>query len=100
MDSDKDLKTPVPTLTRQNSRMWFEQLKFFFTGKELDFAIDQTLEEYAAIAAPIPTPASANNKSGISTPTSDISHGFAKLSISSDKLTAVMNIEKAAKYKA
>jgi hypothetical protein len=80
--------------------MWFEQLKFFFTGKELDFAIDQTLEEYAAIAAPIPTPTSADNKSGISTPTSDISHGFAKLSISSDKLTAVMNIEKAAKYKA
>src|SRR6266536_5264386 len=79
--------------------MWFEQLRFFITGKELEFTIDQTLAEYVTIMNLSPFP-SYTNTEALNTPTSDISHGFTKLSIKTEKPTTTLNIEKAVKYKA
>ncbi len=39
------------------------------------------------------------NTKALNTPTSNISHGFAKLSIKTEKPTTTLNIKKATKYK-
>src|SRR6266536_4381190 len=79
--------------------MWFKQLRFFITGKELEFVIDQTLAEYITIMNLSPF-SSHTNTEALNTPMSDISHGFAKLSIKTEKSTTTLNIKKAVKYKA
>ncbi len=43
---------------------------------------------------------SHTNTEALNTPMSDISHGFVKLSIKTEKPTTTLNIEKAVKYKA
>jgi hypothetical protein len=75
----------------------------YFTGKELDFAIELSLHEYASVAGP--TPASSSASSAIPTPSSttkpeELVSGFAKLSVTTDIPRTVLNVEKAAKYKA
>src|SRR6266536_364045 len=79
--------------------MWFEQLRFFITRKELEFVINQTLVEYITIMN-LSLFLSYMNTKALNTPTSNISHGFVKLSIKTKKLTITLNIKKAVKYKA
>ena len=78
--------------------MWFKQLRFFITGKELEFVIDQTLAEYIIIINLSPFSLYMNTKA-LNMPMSDILHGFTKLSIKIEKPTITLNIEKAVKYK-
>ena len=42
-----NVKRPVPTLTHQNWREWFEDFKYWIIGEKIVFVITQTLVEYA-----------------------------------------------------
>ena len=96
-DDFNDSRALVPTLDRDNWRMWFEQLRLYFIGKDLDYAILKTLEQYASIATP------TLDSSSISTPAEE-TKGFAGLTVDplndSTKAKTVLNLDKADTYRA
>jgi hypothetical protein len=57
-----NVKRPVPTLTRQNWREWFEDFKYWMVGENVYFTMTKTLTEYATKPASRPSPpTSADN---------------------------------------
>jgi hypothetical protein len=95
--------------------MWFEQLRYWFIGESLDHAIEYTLIEYAGIIGdspkstqPTPSSSSSSQTASVSTPTDDLTRGFAMFTVKpvpepgSGRQTAqrVLNIEKRDKYRA
>ncbi len=62
MDATKDsFKRPVPILSRDNWQIWFEELKYWFIGKGLDYVIEYSLLDYAGIATPQSSPSSSSS---------------------------------------
>ena len=53
-------KRPVDILTHKNWREWFQLLKLYLTGEELEFVIHQTEEEYCTVAGFTAQSTSAN----------------------------------------
>jgi gag-polypeptide of LTR copia-type len=106
MDSSKDsFKRPVPVLTRENWRLWFEQLRYWLKGEGLSFTIEKTLIQYAGIVKPISTPSTSSQDSrsegGISA--EELTKGFAMFKIKTDReepAPETLNIEKREKYEA
>jgi hypothetical protein len=60
-----NVKRPVPTLTRQNWREWFEDFKYWMVGEKIYLVITKTLTEYATKpVTPPPTSTDTSSQDG------------------------------------
>ncbi|RKF80972.1 hypothetical protein GcM1_188034 [Golovinomyces cichoracearum] len=51
MDTD-NVRRPVSTLTRENRRSWFKELKYWLIGENIFFVVEKNLEQYASETLP------------------------------------------------
>jgi Reverse transcriptase (RNA-dependent DNA polymerase) len=70
------IRRPVATLSRENWRIWFKEFEHWLIGENIDFAITQSLFEYAGIKTPDSTSPTSTN-----TNVEEVTRGFAKLGI-------------------
>jgi hypothetical protein len=85
----------IPILAHNNHDKWFRLMGIKLRGKGVGYIIEQTKNEYAAIAQPLSTP--AESEGGVD----GITKGFEELDIDNGKgkkKKVYLNIEKAAKY--
>lgn len=102
-DSDRYMKTKDIILSRKNWQRWFDDLELFFESKGIEYAVQQTIVEYARIAdAPTPFTSASTSKSDN---TGDLADTLNKLSLGGDDKKrevdvsrAVLNIEKKKEY--
>lgn len=102
MDSTRDgIRRPVPTLSRENWRVWFKQFEYWLIGESIDYVITKTLLEYAGIKTPVSSSSSSFTTANLQM--EDITRGFAQLGVETkpeDMNDGPMNVENHQKYRA